>query len=192
MIRDRGDAAMASRLETEVLKICIHALGNQHPVTIQAEENLAMTFWKLGEVQKAAEAEMKILSVYQASLGETHAHTVVAKARLGSSLLRINNRAAEAKHLLAEVLAIYKVEWGLQDPRTLTILSELAIANASLSHSREAARMLQQVVETRIQILGKDHPATIRAETNMMHVCGLLRESQEAGGVTNHLALKSS
>jgi len=91
-------------MQREVLAVWRRVLGAQHPDTLTAASNLAISLSR----QKHAEAEemqREVLAVWKRVPGVDHPDTLTAAGNLGISLFR-QGKHAEAEEMRREMLAI--------------------------------------------------------------------------------------
>ena len=72
----------ALELQEEVYKLRKEQLGESHPDTLVAMNNLAMTYCDLGRLQEALELQEKVYKSCVEQLGETHPDTLTAMGNI--------------------------------------------------------------------------------------------------------------
>lgn len=84
-----------------------------------------------------------------------------------ADLLRTQGRYKEAERCYREAWQGYEKEYGPDHPKTLAMLTSLAISCRNQGNYREAETYLEQAVPLLRQTLGSDHPETLRALMNL-------------------------
>ena len=74
-----GDYKKALELKEKVYALYCKVLGEKHPDTVTALNNLAITYGELGDYKKAAELFEKVYALLCKILGEEHPKTIKAK-----------------------------------------------------------------------------------------------------------------
>jgi len=98
-LRSQGDLASARALQEEILAKRRHTLGEEHPDTLYALNNLAVTLNAQGEVRAAREMMERVLELRRKVLGEEHPLTVATRRNLGAICLGAGDYSAAKKHL---------------------------------------------------------------------------------------------
>jgi DNA-binding SARP family transcriptional activator/tRNA A-37 threonylcarbamoyl transferase component Bud32 len=143
-----------------------HALGANHPSTLNTLANLAEVYRVAG---KAAEAIALLERVRDASvekLGTDHPDTLNTVANLAGAYLTAG-KAAEAIALLERVRDAKVQKLGTDHPDTLTTLANLAVAYRAAGKTAEAIVLYEQVRDARVKKLGADHPDTLTTLANL-------------------------
>jgi hypothetical protein len=84
-------------------------LGEEHPDTLHAIENLALSYKALGQSKKAVELEAVVLEKMKLLLGEEHPGTLCAMGDLALSYSSLG-RSKEAASLVPAVLGFAQRE----------------------------------------------------------------------------------
>jgi tetratricopeptide (TPR) repeat protein len=98
-LRSQGDLAGARALQEEILAKRRHTLGEEHPDTLYALNNLAVTLNAQGEVGAAREMMERVLELRSKVLGKEHPLTVATLRNLGAICLGTGDYAAAQKYL---------------------------------------------------------------------------------------------
>ncbi|KAJ7431117.1 hypothetical protein FB451DRAFT_1574010 [Mycena latifolia] len=182
---DLGQFNKAEELETIVLDKHREILGEDHPDTLSAMGNLAGTYSELGQFNKAEELETIVLDKHREILGEDHPDTLKTMgnlARAYSDLGQFN----KAEELETIVLDKRREILGGDHPDTLLAMGNLARTYSELGQFNKAEELetvvLDErrkfwfnkaeelgtiVLDKRREILGEDHPDTLRAMANL-------------------------
>ncbi|KAJ7830390.1 hypothetical protein B0H13DRAFT_1492959, partial [Mycena leptocephala] len=75
--------------------------GADHPDTLRAMGNLAVTYYELGRYQEAEPLESIVLEKRKQLLGADHPHTLLAMTNLAATYRKLR-RYQEAKYLQAQ------------------------------------------------------------------------------------------
>ncbi|MGH9277300.1 MAG: tetratricopeptide repeat protein, partial [Acidimicrobiales bacterium] len=101
-LRAQGDYAAARRLQEEVLAAWREVLGERHPDTLTAANNLAGTLQAQGDYAAARTLQEEVLAARREVLGERHPDTLTAANNLAMTLHAQGDYAA-ARTLQEEV-----------------------------------------------------------------------------------------
>ena len=145
-------------------------LGDEHPDTLKARSNLAVTLAKLGSLANSREHQEAVLAATQRLLGDEHPTTLTARNNLATSLYDQENFASARVHQEA-VLAATQRLLGDEHPDTLTARNNLAMTLSALG-DLAGARKHQEAV------LAVD--ATVARRRASHHDCGPPQPSLDA------------
>ncbi|KAJ6487319.1 hypothetical protein DFH09DRAFT_1054217 [Mycena vulgaris] len=163
---DSGRFTEAETLECSVLKKQKQLLGADHPDTLWAMANLAITYRELGRYAEAEPLERSVLEKRKQLLGADHPDTLRALANLAATYRQLG-RYTEAEPLERSVLEKRKQLLGADHPNTLSAMGNLASTYRQLGRYTEAEPLERSVLEKRKQLLGADHPNTLSAMANL-------------------------
>ncbi|ESU15456.1 hypothetical protein FGSG_08956 [Fusarium graminearum PH-1] len=158
-----NDAAISRR---EVLKKRQRILGDEHPDTISAMNNLATTLSDQGKLDEAALMQKEVLKKRQRILRDEHPDTISAMNNLANTL-GDQGKLDEAASMMKEVLKKRQRILGDKHPDMISAMNNLATTLSDQGKLDEAASMMKEVLEKRQRILGDEHPATISAMSNL-------------------------
>ena len=188
--RRRGDnAGMAGddgraqvQLDEDTLARRRRDLGEDHPDTLAAASNLAVSLRAAGEYQAARELGEDTLARRRRVLGEDHPDTLAAASglaislraagglpgtltsfpgSLASSLHRGEQQAA--RELDEDTLARRRRVLGEDHPDTLAAAFQLVGALFGLGEHHAARELNDDIIARRRRVLGDEHPETIMA-----------------------------
>ena len=162
LLREQGYSSEAKKLQFQVLELRNRVLGVEHPDTIWAMANLAVTYRHLGKYAEAEKLEMQVLDARNRILGVEHPDTIWAVANLAATYQNIG-KYIEAEKLQIQVLNARNKILGEEDPHTIWAMTNLAITYKNLGKYTEAEMLEMQVLDARNKILGEEHPHTIWA-----------------------------
>ncbi|KAJ6535347.1 hypothetical protein DFH09DRAFT_1324968 [Mycena vulgaris] len=154
-------------------------LGKEHPDTLSAMNDLAITYSNLGRLQEAEEFQVEVLEKQRKILGREHPYTLSAMNNLANTYAELG-RLQEAEELQVEVLEKRGKILGWEHPYTLSAMNNLATTYFKVGRSQEAEELQAKVLEKRRKILGGEHPGTLDAMNNLAHTYSELGRSQKA------------
>jgi len=96
--------------------------------------------------------------------------------------LREDRKFSAARQFDQTAVAIYTKIFGLDDPRTLICMSNLAVDYEELGQLEKAVEMSEKVLSTGQTIFGRDHPFTLASMNNLAEAymrLGRLKEARE-------------
>ncbi|KAM0139051.1 hypothetical protein ACHAP3_003319 [Botrytis cinerea] len=163
---EQGHSEKAEQLEIEVLALRKEVLGEKHPDTITAMENLASTWWQQGHYEKAEQLEIEVLALQKEVLGEKHPDTITAMASLASTWRR-QGHYEKAEQLEIEVLVLRKEVLGEKHPDTIFAMANLASTWRQQGYYEKAESLEIEVLALQKEILGEKHPDTITAMASL-------------------------
>src|ERR1019366_9435737 len=166
LLRERGDFAMARRLQERVLEARRSALGEEHPDALASTNNLAETLGAQGDFAGARRLQEQALDVSRRALGEEHPDTLVAMNNLAETLGAQGDFAA-ARRLHERVLELSTRVRGQEHPDTLTAMNNLAMTLRGQGDFAIARRLQQRVLEASTRVLGEEHLVTLAAMGNL-------------------------
>ncbi|KAJ7153857.1 P-loop containing nucleoside triphosphate hydrolase protein [Mycena crocata] len=156
----------ALHLNAKVLEQCRKILRDDHPDTLHAMANLAITYWELGHLTEAAELEIVVLEQQRKILGDDHPATLTGMNNLAATYCS-RGQLKEAADLQVLVLEKRRKILGDDHPDTLIAMAWLASIYRELGKLKEAMELEVVVLEKRRKILGDDHPHTLQAMANL-------------------------
>lgn len=159
--RDRGYLNEANELQEQTYRISNTVFGEGHPRTLHSLAELARTLWKQGAYLEADSLFRQILALNGDYLEEKKFRWIIM-TDLGNLLKRQEER------------------FGTSHPNTLTIRSNLAEALNGQKRWVEAQQMHQDVLASRIAVLGAKHPDTLRSMANLSNTLSGQGKHQEA------------
>jgi tetratricopeptide (TPR) repeat protein len=157
---DKGNYAMAEKMNQQAIEGYKKALGAEHPSTLSSMANLASTYWNQGRWKEAEELDVQVLETSKRVLGVEHPDTLINMANLASTY-RNQGRWKEAEELNVQVLETSKRVLGVEHPDTLINMANLASTYWNQGRWKEAEELNEQVLETSKRVLGVEHPSTL-------------------------------
>jgi hypothetical protein len=156
----QGDLAGARRLQEQVLKARRRVLGEEHPNTLTAKGNLAVTLAEQGDLAGARPLQEQVLKARRRVLGEEHPDTLSAMNNLAVTLRRQGDLAG-ARQLQEQVLKAMGRVLGEEHPSTLKAMGSLATTLWGQGDLAGARRLEEQVLDARRRVQGEEHPDTL-------------------------------
>ncbi|KAJ7280558.1 hypothetical protein C8J57DRAFT_1299570 [Mycena rebaudengoi] len=136
-------------------------LGDDHPDTLQAMEDLAYTQFELGEFESARDLRVVVLEKRRLILGENHSDTLRTMGRLGWTCYQLG-QYSKAESLGAALLEKQNKLLGEDHPDTLQTMKDLAETYRRLGQLKNAENLHVQALEKQRGLLGDSHPDTLR------------------------------
>jgi tetratricopeptide (TPR) repeat protein len=174
-----GNASAGEQFGHIAVKINTKMLGTDNSRTLIAMNNLAETYWSLGQVKEAAELHEKVLEAMQRKLGMEHPDTLNSMNNLAGTYWSLG-QVKEAAELHEKVLEARQRKLGMDHPDTLSSMNNLAGTYRSLGRMKEAQELHAKVLEARQRKLGMEHPNTLNSMNNLAATYGSLGQVKEA------------
>ncbi|KAJ7120176.1 hypothetical protein C8R44DRAFT_921195 [Mycena epipterygia] len=175
----------AQELEVAVLERRRNIFGDNHPETLIAMSNLAVTYRVLHKLQEAEELEILVLQKRRNVLGDNHPETLLSMGNLAVTYQTLG-RLKEAEELEVEVLEKRRNLLGENHPESLRAMANLAYTYRALHKLQEAEELEILVLQKRRNVLGDNHPETLLSMGNLAvtyQTLGRLKEAEELGAV---------
>ncbi|MCB9754042.1 MAG: tetratricopeptide repeat protein [Myxococcales bacterium] len=156
----RFDEALA--LHQEALRIRRAQLGEQHPDTATSYNNIGAVYRAMGDNERALEQFERALEIRRATVGEQHPYTAISYNNIAELLELEGDELAltRALELHRAALAIRERFFGEQHAETARSDHNLGRLLAALGQREAAREHLRRALETRVTVLGPDHPET--------------------------------
>src|ERR1017187_7101044 len=178
----QGDHAGARRLQQRVLEVRTRVLGEKHPDTLTAMNNLAGTLSAQGDHPGARRLQERVLEAMTRVLGEEHPATLTSMSNLAHTLREQGNRTG-ARRLQERVLEARIRLLGEEHRDTLAAKNNLALTLYELGDYAGAQRLQERVLEASTRLLGEEHPDTL---TSMNNLAGTLRAQGDLPAARRH------
>ncbi|KAJ7438615.1 hypothetical protein FB451DRAFT_1378179 [Mycena latifolia] len=188
---EMGQVQEALELEKVVLSKHRELLGEDHLKTLSTMGNLAIWYSQMGQFHQAAELEKVVLTKRREILGEDHPDTLRTMGNLAIRYLQMG-QFHQAGELEKVVLSKHRELLGEDHPDTLSAMGNLAASYSEMGQFHQAAELekmgqfheageLEKVVLTkRREILGEDHPDTLRTMGNLAATYSGMGQLQDA------------
>lgn len=153
------------------------SLGQAHPSTIQAQNNLAVLLEECQQYDEAEQLHQNVLQKCEKTLGTDHQDTL--SSRFNLAVLRAKQgKLEEAESLYRQVAERREKTLGPQDTNTLRAKSNYAYHLQKLGKVKEAEALFKAVVDQRHVALGRAHPETLRSRCHLALVLAKQDDSQ--------------
>ncbi|MFI9833421.1 FxSxx-COOH system tetratricopeptide repeat protein [Streptomyces sp. NPDC051913] len=138
------------------------ALGERHPATLAAVNNLGIFLGGSGEPGQARLVLERNLAALRTVLGEHHPYTLSSSVNLANVLAELGE-PARAEELERTALAGFRSVLGGRHPDTVVARANLAITLRALNRITEADELRASVLVEFERLLGGEHPHTVSA-----------------------------
>jgi tetratricopeptide (TPR) repeat protein len=153
-------------LATRAAYVSMGHLGPDHPGTLTARANLAMSYQSAGRTGEAIAIGEQVVPDCERLLGPDQPVTLNTLGNLASSYWSAG-RTGEAIAILERLAADRERLLGREHPVTLTALGNLAVSYQSAGRTGEALAIKVQVAADSERLLGREHPVTLTALGNL-------------------------
>ncbi|MBT1090609.1 FxSxx-COOH system tetratricopeptide repeat protein [Streptomyces sp. Tu102] len=135
-------------------------LGERHPATLAAVNNLAIFLGGCGEVRRAQELMESTFATSRAVLGNRHPSTLACAVNLANILAELGEptRTEELERL---AVAGLETTVGPRHPDTVAARANLGITMIALDRVAEADRLRDEALVVFERLLGAEHPLTV-------------------------------
>jgi tetratricopeptide (TPR) repeat protein len=187
-----GRSREAEELLVQVLEIRKRALGDEHPETLMAMDNLATVLGCQGKYEAAEAMSRQTLLLEETVLGREHPSTLTAMSNLALVLdSRGNYEAAEVMN--RQTLLLSETVFGHEHPSTLRTMSNLALVLGRQGNYEAAEAMNRQTLLLSETVLGREHPSTLTTMSNLALVLSRQGKYKAAEAMTRQtLSLKET
>ena len=161
-----GDYIKAKNAFQELYDLFKCELGEKHPTTLKALNDLAIFYSYFGDYNKALEMNNAVYKARKEILGENHPDTLSALDNIASSYSDLGDYS-KACELQSIVYNSRKEILGENHPDTLSALDSIASSYSDLGDYSKACELQSIVYNSRREILGENHPDTLSALHNL-------------------------
>ena len=180
----RGDSRGGGDLAQHLHRAWSASLGEDHPNTLFAANNLARCSHGLADYERARMLDQDTFTRRRRILGEDHPYTLYSASNLARDLQTLGDYH-RARELEEDTLARRRRVLGDDHRDTLHSASRLTVILCDLGDYQGARELQEDTLPRSRQILGDDHPDTLSSATRLaVALCGLgdyqgARELQE-------------
>jgi serine/threonine protein kinase/tetratricopeptide (TPR) repeat protein len=153
-------------LQEKVRDYYLTASGPEHPDTLGAMSDLAVSYKHAGRLNEALKLEEKVLALRRKVNGPQDPSTLRAMQNLANSYDAAGRRD-EALKMEEEVLALRRKVPGVENADTLDAMHNLATSYWQLGRQDEAIKLREEVLALRRKLQGPEHPRTLNAMNNL-------------------------
>ena len=154
-------------------------LGPDHPHTLFAGTNLAITCQNLGLFADAHRLDLEIYDRRRRVLGDDHPDTLTSANNLAADLVKLG-RYGPAEQLQRQTYEHRRRMLGDDHPHTLASADNLAGALAALGRLEEADSLGRDTYKRTRRLLGDDHPDTLKSASNLANDLSRLGRVEES------------
>lgn len=155
-----ADSAGIRAMQEFELNTARAALGEMHPTTLLAKNNLGVTLRRLGCLPQARELLESALKDCRRVWGKKHPNTMMAMNNLAVAL-NDEGHAQKALALLTSVVKWRRRTLGEEHPDTLAAMVSLAVTLGALGAHEAAQELESKVLKVRQRDLGDEHPEAL-------------------------------
>lgn len=174
-----GGSTEARELDEACLALYRKKLGDDHPNTLGAADDLANDLYWLGEYRLARELHEDTLARRRRLFGEDDRNTLTCACDLGVALRGLGEYRA-ARELDEDTLARRRRVLGEDHPDTLISAGGLANNFYALGEYGLARELHEDALVRRRRVLGDDHPLTLNSAGNLAGDLYMLGEYEAA------------
>lgn len=179
MVEGRLDEAEV--LVMEGLAGLRRTLGDDHPRTMAAVNQLGSIHFSMGRDASAAELSAEVLESRRRVLGSRHPKTSEAMMNYAGSLLRLD-RVEEAGELLLEAEKVLRETMG-NTPQAALAIQNVGLWLGRVGRRQEATPRLREAARIMTRAYGTEHRVTLTAMCSLAVNLRLIGEYEEAQGI---------
>jgi len=174
-----GRLGEAEKLLGKVVASRRRSLGEEHPDTLAAKNELGKVYAAQARRKQAEELFHQVLDSRRRSLGAENPKTLEAMNNL-ATVYRDQGRWNEAEKLNDRAIASYRRTLGERNPDALKVMENQANLYALQGRLEDAEELSRKVLETRRRVLPPDHPDTLASMTSLAIIVSQRGRLQEA------------
>ena len=177
----KGRFNEAGTLNEQALHAAINALGEEHQLTLEIMDSLGYIRTLQGRLPEAEEMHSRAIKGMRKTHGSDHPDTLSAIDNLGSVFWhKFEFERAVECHL--EALKGMLTKLGPTHERTLAAKENVAVAYREIggAYLDEAHELMEEVLEERTKLLGREQPWTLIAMSNLAYVKHTMGDHEEA------------
>ena len=178
VIAEQGRYADAEPIARSVLSAKLAVLGNLHPDSLRAANNLAEVLLAQEATAEASALLEETVRGCDSVLGSAHPDTLAARNNLAGVLRERGNLEAAASLYTANRVAFLESR-GSDDPRSILAGTNLAHCLSLIGRDDEAAQLFREVQIEALKVLGPTHRYTLANDANYAtHLVNTQREAE--------------
>ena len=181
-----GDLAAAEANYKEALAIDITDLGEEHPETLSARENLGNAYFRSKRYDETLRNLDVVLALRRKALG-ADAEPVGRTLANMATVYKEAGRLEEAERAYREALAVLVPKLGEQNLDVASVRMSLGDALRRLGQLDAAEPLMRSGLEVRAKLLGETHAATQRALKALADLATARGKPAEAAAYTARL-----
>jgi tetratricopeptide (TPR) repeat protein len=167
-LHDDGKYVQSRELRASTVEMCVLIKGREHPDTLLARGNLALTYRREGRLKEAARLQVEVMDVMDRLFGPEDSDTLRVKSELALTYL-FQGRHEDALNLHEKVLEARTRLLGEDHPDTLTAMSRLAAAYRDQERWDNAISLHEKALSARRRLLGEEHTDTLMAMSSLAY-----------------------
>ena len=167
------------RMHRSYLSLMLGTLGEEHPQTLGALYDLAVTFGEVGETGRMEQCLEAIYADQMRLLGEVHRGTVQTRNRL-IECYRSRGEMRKAAELIKVKYEISTRVMSSTDPDLPLHLYQIAKACEILGETGRLLELSREIYALYQKNPGEEHPDTVVALNNLAVACGKNQRFDEA------------
>ena len=164
----QGQTGRAAEYLQRALAGYAEVLGDGHPGTLSARNNLASAYQDVGDLGRAIPLYEQVLADSVRVLGPGHPQTLFPRNNLAGAYESAGD-LGRAIPLREQVLADSVRVLGPGHPQTLFARNNLAGAYQGAGDLGRAIPLYEQTLADRLRVLGPDHPQTLTSRNNLAY-----------------------
>jgi tetratricopeptide (TPR) repeat protein len=161
-----GHYGLADDVFATLLESSAKLLGDEHPDTLAATENLGIIRRYRGDLEGAKELHEFVLERTQRIFGEESTECFAPMHNLAIVFSNMGNHHG-AKELQERLVEAKRRILGDEHPSTLLSLGTLAVSLNRCGDAAGAEALEERILEIRLRTLGEDHPETLGVMGNL-------------------------
>ncbi|KAG8724092.1 hypothetical protein FRC09_000370, partial [Ceratobasidium sp. 395] len=166
VLNEAGQYGRAELLWPRVMEGKKEALGDEHPETLSAMNDLANTYWSRGRYKQAETLQVQVLEKHKRVFGDGDPTTLIVMGNLASTY-SYRGLYKEAETLRLQALEGLKRAPGGKHIDTLYALGDLALTHWDQGLYYQAETLQVQVLEGCRRVLGVEHPDVLTATNDL-------------------------
>ena len=164
---EHGDFAYAERAARRLAEHARSTLGETHEHTLTFQGYLGQVLRARGDLAGSLAVHQAVLAERRRRLGERDPATLTSLSDTALTLYALGRHGA-AREMQQQVLEGRLEVLGMRHVDTATAMNNLALTLGVLGQEIEVALLLEaQAVALREELLGREHPETVRAHANL-------------------------
>jgi serine/threonine protein kinase/tetratricopeptide (TPR) repeat protein len=181
-----GRSDLALPHAQKAMEIRRRVLGDDHPDTVAAINNVGSMFVTLGQLDKAEPFLREAVDRAKSAYAKDDADAISAIISLGA-LNRSRGKLDEALKIYREAMERSRRALGDDDPVTLTAINNVGSVLTYQGKFKEAEVFVREAADRRKRVLGEDHPDTMATIDNLGLVLTYQGRYPEAEAIVRQL-----
>ncbi len=180
------DLDAAEELADQVTEETRTALGDDHPVTLEALHTQSGLFLITGNHEAGRSQLENVVESRRKVLGNTNPQTLESAHTLAAAL-GMEGRYEEARSLLEEVITGRTEVFGKDHEETLGTRQNLSTVLFHLGEIDQALALLEEISASHERRLGRRHPDTLQVQSNLASVHREVGNPEQAHAIESEL-----